>query len=171
MKRAPSLLKLAFVSHKWVGVVAALVLAVIASTGILLLAKKYVPWIQPTERTGAAPNSPTISFDDILAACRTDPRLEISTWADVNRLDVRPARGIVKVRARNDWEAQIDLASGELLQVAYRRSDLIESIHDGSFFADWAHTVLWPAAALSLLFLILSGLFLWLKPKLRRSRR
>jgi len=38
--------------------------------------------------------------------------------------------------AKNNWEIQIDTQSGTILQQAYRRSDIIESIHDGSWFHD-----------------------------------
>ncbi len=64
--------------------------------------------------------------------------MNVDGWDDVNRLDVRPGRGVVKVWLHNGYEVQVDLGTGAVLQTAYRRSDLIESIHDGSFFAgDW----------------------------------
>lgn len=51
------------------------------------------------------------------------------------------------------------LATGELLQVAYRRSDRIESIHHGSFFAgDWTKLGLLLPSGLVLLFRRASGL-------------
>lgn len=69
------------------------------------------------------------------------PEAEVNSGDDVDRLDVRPGRGMVKVRCRNRWEVQVDTENGEILQVAYRRSDLIEIIHDGSLFHD--HFKLW----------------------------
>ena len=64
--------------------------------------------------------------------------MNVQCWDDVNRLDVRPGRGVVKAWLMNGYEVQVDLGTGRVLQTAYRRSDLIESIHDGSFFAgDW----------------------------------
>lgn len=160
-----------FIAHKWVGIIAALVLTVCAGTGFLLLIKKEVAWVQPPERAGAAPNTLSVTFDDILRACVGDERLGIKGWGDVRRVDVRPRAGIAKVITRDGMEAQVDLSTGELLQVAERRSDLIESIHDGSFFGEWAHGYLWPLASVSLLFLVFSGLWLWLLPKVRRARR
>ena len=52
-----------------------------------------------------------------------------------------------------------------------RRSDLIESIHDGSFFGDWAHGWVMPAAAIGLLVLTVSGIWVWIAPVLTRRRR
>ena len=81
-------------------------------------------------------NVPAISFEQILKSVSTLEQADIETWDDINRLDVRPSKGIVKVRAENGWEIQVDTETGDILQVAYRRSDLIESIHDGSFYGD-----------------------------------
>ncbi len=163
--------KFFWTTHKWFGIILAIFFLNIAVTGFLLLIKKQVAWIQPVENRGVARNEFGIAFDDIISACREHPELEIRSWEDVNRLDVRPGKGMLKVRANNDWEAQIDIATGDVLQIAFRRSDIIESIHDGSFFADWMHTWLWPALALSLIFLAFSGYWIWLEPKYRRAKR
>ena len=54
---------------------------------------------------------------------------------------------MVKVWLNNGWEIQVDLNNGTILQTAYRRSDLIESIHDGSFFGgDWTKLGLFPVS-------------------------
>jgi len=49
-------------------------------------------------------------------------------------LDVRPDKIIVKVRALNHWELQIETKSGKALQSTYRRSDVIEMLYDDSWF-------------------------------------
>ena len=97
--------------------------------------KKDVAWIQPPTQRGSTEEL-GIGFEEILASARSVPEAGIKGWDDVDRLDVRPSKGMLKVRARNRWEIQLDAATGEILQVAYRRSDLIESLHDGSFFHD-----------------------------------
>nr|NIP93153.1 PepSY domain-containing protein [Akkermansiaceae bacterium] len=125
--------KFSRVFHRWASLVVALPVLVVILTGFLLLLKKDVAWIQPPTQRGSSEKL-TLSFDRILAIARTVPEAEIKDWADVDRLDVRPARKMLKVRANNRWEIQLDAGSGEILQVAYRRSDLIESLHDGSFF-------------------------------------
>ena len=40
----------------------------------------------------------------------------------------------MKVRAKNNWEIQLDLEKGTILKTAFRRSDIIEQLHDGSWF-------------------------------------
>jgi hypothetical protein len=98
--------------------------------------------------------------------------MNVESWADVNRLDVRPGRGMVKVWLNNGYEVQVDLGSGKVLQVAYRRSDLIESIHDGSFFAgDWTKLGLFLPAGVTLLLLWCSGLRMFWVPFWAKRKR
>lgn len=156
--------------HRWGSIAVALPLLVVICTGILLLLKKDSAWIQPPTQRGAGAEL-VLSFDQILAAARSAPDAGIETWDDVDRLDVRPERGVVKVRGKNRWEVQVDATNGAVLQTAYRRSDLIESIHDGSYFHDAAKLwVFLPSGAL-LLGLWGTGLYLWLLPHLVRRRR
>ena len=83
-------------------------------------------------------------------------------WDDVNRIDLRPGRGMAKVWLRNGWEVQVDLGSGRVLQAAYRRSDLIESLHDGSFFAgDLSRLGIFVPAGLCLLLMWVTGLWMF----------
>jgi hypothetical protein len=98
----------------------------------------------------------------------------VSNWDDVNRIDVRPDRGLAKVWLQNGYEVQVDLGTGDVLQTAYRRSDLIETIHDGSFFVgDWTKLGLFFPAGLTLLLLWLGGMWMWWVPygAKRRIRR
>jgi len=163
--------KFFWTTHKWVGIIAAIFFATVAVTGFMLLIKKKVDWIQPPSAEGPAPGELHLSLEEILEAVRTMPDVNLQSWDDIDRLDVRPDKGIVKVRGNNRWEVQVDTATGEVLHVAYRRSDLIESIHDGSLFADWIHEWVMPAVSVSLIFMIFSGVYLWLEPKWRRAKR
>lgn len=156
--------------HRWGSVVAALPLLVVIASGVLLQLKKQSDWVQPPTCKGAA-KTPGLSFDAILAAARSAPEAGISEWSDVDRLDVRPGKGVVKVRAKNRWEVQVDAATGDVLQVAYRRSDLIESLHDGSFFGgDAVKLGVFLPMALVLAVLWGTGIYLFFLPYLARRR-
>jgi hypothetical protein len=77
------------------------------------------------------------------------------------------------VQANNHWEIQIDSVSGKILQTAYRRSDIIESIHDGSWFFNGAKLGLFLPSAIVLFLIWLSGvvlLYTTLKSKYRKKR-
>ncbi len=148
-------------THRWVAIVAALPLLVIIVSGVLLQFKKELSWIQPPTRRGSS-EAPSISFDAILDTARSVPEAQIDNWDDIDRLDVRPSRGLIKVRAQNGFEVQLDHTNGEVLHVAYRRSDMIEQLHDGSFFHPLVkHWLFVPVAAGSLA-LWITGVYLFL---------
>jgi hypothetical protein len=156
--------------HYWIAFGAALPMIVMIGSGLLLQGKKQVAWVQPPEQRGTG-TTPAIDLDAILAALRTVPEMQVETWADVNRLDVRPGRGVVKAWLMNGYEIQVDLGTGRVLQTAYRRSDMIESIHDGSFFAgDWTKLGLFLPAGVVLLLLWISGLWMWWVPFAAKRR-
>tara|TARA_R110002096_G_scaffold199271_17_gene383136 strand:- start:7400 stop:7966 length:567 start_codon:yes stop_codon:yes gene_type:complete len=159
--------------HYWGAIICAIPVLVIIGTGIILLLKKDIAWIQPPTQRGAS-KVPMLPFERILAVSQAVPEADISDWNDVDRLDVRPSKGIVKVRAENRWEIQIDNESGEVLQVAFRRSDLIESIHDGSWFHDKAKLWVFLPSAVLLFILWITGIVLFLQPfgaKRKRKQR
>jgi hypothetical protein len=158
-------------THYWTAAALALPIIVILCTGILLQLKKHWSWVQPVEQRGTG-TTPVLDLEGILASVRT-AGLHVHDWNDVNRLDVRPGRGMVKVWLHNGWEVQVDLGTGRVLSTAYRRSDLIESIHDGSFFAgNFTKIGLFLPAGIALLVMWLTGLWMfWLPFSVRRKRR
>jgi uncharacterized iron-regulated membrane protein len=156
--------------HRWGAILAALPFIIIIVTGVLLQFKKQSDWIQPPTQTGTS-GELTVNFDRILEIARTVPEADIATWDDVDRLDVRPGKGVVKVRCKNRREIQIDTGTGEILQVSVRRSDLIESVHDGSFFHDGAKLWIFFPAALVLTGLWGTGLYLFIRPYIAKRNR
>ncbi|MBC8328863.1 MAG: PepSY domain-containing protein [Planctomycetes bacterium] len=156
--------------HRWGAILIALPLLVVICSGILLQFKKQAAWIQPPTARGAG-GDPTISFEQVLEAARGAGK-GIESWEDVDRLDFRPDKGVVKVRGRNRWEVQVDTATGAVVQTAYRRSDLIETIHDGSWFSDGMKLYLFLPSAVVLLALWFTGIYLWWLPHgVRRRKR
>jgi len=155
------------VIHRWASMVIALPLLIVIVAGLLLLFKKHIAWIQPPAQRGATKDL-SLGFDQVLEIARSVPAAEIADWDDIDRLDVRPSKEMLKVRANNRWEIQIDAASGEILQVAYRRSDLIESLHDGSFFHDKIELFVFLPSAVILLLLWVTGIYLFVFPYLVR---
>jgi len=156
--------------HKWGALIVALPLLVIILSGILLQFKKQADWIQPPGQEGTG-TVPALSFDAILEAARSVPESEITTWDDVDRLDVRPGKGVIKVRAKNSYEIQIDAATGKILWQQNRLSDVIENIHDGSFFHDSVKIWIFFPAALILLGLLATGLMIFFQPYFNHRNR
>ena len=155
--------------HYWISLALFLPLPVIALTGGLLQLKKQLAWVQPTEQRGGD-GVPVVSFADLLAAARAnDPT--VRDWQDVPRIEVRPQKGLAKVVTAGSIEVQVDLASGAVLQAAVRRSDWIESLHDGSWFGDWVKFAFFLPAAVVLLFSTVSGVVLFVWPFVLKARK
>lgn len=147
--------------HHWAGAIIAIPALVLLASGVLLQAKKHWSWVQPVEHRGTG-TTPALDFGQLLQSVRTDPALGVSTWNDVNRVDVRPGRGVAKVWLQSGYEVQVDLGTGRILHTAYRRSDLIEAIHDGSFFGgDWTKLGVFLPTGLTLLLLWATGVWMW----------
>jgi uncharacterized iron-regulated membrane protein len=155
--------------HRWGAVGVALPFLLVLVTGILLQVKKQVPWVQPIEVRGEG-KVPIVDFDSLLAVARSVPQAGIASWADVDRVDVRPSKGFAKIIGNTRWELQVDLASGRVLHSAYRRSDLIESLHDGSWFHDAAKLWIFLPVAIVVLGLWVTGMYLWAIPYLARRQ-
>lgn len=156
--------------HRWGSVAIALPALIVLVSGVVLQLKKQSAWIQPKTQKGIA-EEPQLSFPTILAAVQAIPEAQVQSWKDIDRLDVRPGKGMLKVRCKNRWEVQLDAATGDVLQVAYRRSDLIESIHDGSFFSDSVKLWVFLPTAVVLVVLWVTGVYLFLLPYLAKRQR
>ena len=156
--------------HRWGSVATAVPLLIVLVTGILLLLKKDVAWIQPPMAAAPA-GEPAVGFDAILAAVVAVPEADASGWADIDRLDVRPDEGVAKVQCVSGYEVQVSTVTGEVLQTARRRSDLIESLHDGSWFHGAVKLGVFLPSAVIVLALWITGAWLWLMPHLRGRRR
>jgi uncharacterized iron-regulated membrane protein len=157
--------------HYWLSAVVAMPLLIIVATGLLLQVKKQVDWVQPPEQR-TAHREPGVGFDRLLASLRAVEGVSCTGWQDVTRLDVRPGKGLIKASLGDGHEVQLDLGSGEVLQVAVRRSDWIESLHDGSWFGgDVGKLFVFLPAGLGLLVLWVSGIWLFLLPFWVRRRR
>jgi len=156
--------------HHWATLIVAIPVMIMIGSGVLLLLKKDIDWIQPSSVRGGG-KVPTLSFPEVLEAARSVPEAEISDWGDIDRLDVRPSKGMLKIRAENRWEIQIDSNTGAVLQIAFRRSDLIESIHDGSFFHDNVKLWVFLPAGLVLGLMWLTGIYLFALPHVNKAKK
>ena len=158
-------------THYWGAFIILLPVLIVSITGIFLQLKKEIDWIQPPTVSGDLPNNPSISFEEILEAAKTVKETNIESWNDIDRLDVRIDKGIVKVRTKNRWEVQIDTYSGEGVQVAYRRSDIIEELHDGSWFHENVKLLIFLPSGIILFLLWITGFYMVLIPYLSKWKK
>lgn len=99
--------------------------------------------------------------------------------SELERIDIRKDKGMVKfVFVDSFWGVQLDGATGELLHIERRRSDIIEKIHDGSildyYFGNRSGTiklVYTSVIGLALLVFMITGFWLWYGPRRMRRHR
>lgn len=149
--------------HYWGSIIIVLPLLLIIGSGILLLLKKDISWIQPTTINGRG-TIPAIGFDQLFKTVSTVKEARILSWNDITRIDIQPSKGLAKVTSGNNYEIQVDTETGNIMQVAFRRSDIIESLHDGTFFHDSAKYLVSLPTAVILFVLLISGVVLFFQP-------
>lgn len=165
--------------HKLLGTSLSALLFISALSGILLALKKDVAIIQPPTQKGLSKQLDTwlpLSQLDSIASTALHSKYPEQVDNVVDRLDVRPSKGVVKVLfEKGYWEVQVDGANGHVLSIAKRHSDWIEALHDGSIISDFFKLISMNVLGFGVLFLILTGLWLWYGPKrfrwLKRKRR
>jgi uncharacterized iron-regulated membrane protein len=145
--------------HRWGALTIAIPFLLVLLTGLLLQVKKQVTWVQPPEQEREA-GGPLVAHERLLEIARSVPQAGVRGWEDIDRLDFRPSKGVVKVLANSRWEMQVDLRTGELLQTAYRRSDLIEDLHTGGWFSEGIKLWLFFPAALIVTVLWVTGMYM-----------
>jgi uncharacterized iron-regulated membrane protein len=157
--------------HYWVSAAIALPVLVVLSTGLLLQLKKQIPWVQPVEHKGSG-KVPVVPLDQIGRAATQSGDASPVAWEQIDRIDVRPGKGIAKVILESGVEVQVDTTDGRVLSREVRRSDWIESLHDGSFFGgDTGKLGVFLPSAVGLLVLWISGIWMFVLPWVVRARK
>ena len=166
------LIKFFWVSHRWIGGMLAVMLLWLAVTGFLLQIKGRSEWIQPGTRTGAEGGAEDfLTIERLLEVVWAQEHPGFEGLDDISRIDLRPGKRVYKVlSAHGHAELQVCAVTGEVLNISWRPSDLIEAIHDGSFFGKWVYDWVMPITAVGLVFLCGSGIWIWVDMKRRKHR-
>ncbi|QIA09768.1 PepSY-associated TM helix domain-containing protein [Draconibacterium halophilum] len=166
--------------HRTTGVLLFVLFIFISVSGILLTWKKNSGGlILAKSQTGTSTElSEWLTIDSLHAIAFQVYHDSISAQKtpELDKIDVRQSKGMIKfVFEEGYWGIQLDGATGELLQIERRWSDLIENIHDGSVLDHWFRTDGWfkliysSVAGLSLLLFCITGFWLWYGPKRMRK--
>jgi uncharacterized iron-regulated membrane protein len=162
--------------HRYVGSWLLFMFFSIAITGLLLGWKKHSGGVilPNTEKGSSTTLSEWLPVDSLETLAQQAIEQQLPGYSiRVDRMDVRPDKGTVKISFKDHfYEVQVDGASGEILAVNLRKSDIIEQLHDGSIidtlFSINKGTVklgYTTAAGLGLLVLCFSGFWLWYNPQ------
>lgn len=156
--------------HHWGSLIIMVQMGLVIIAGLMLSLKKEIDWLQPPSVNGTArADVPVQDMQSLFDVARSVEEMALTDWAELERVDFKPGKGMVKFVSTNNWEVQIDTATGEILQVAYRRSDIIEKLHDGSFFADWVKLYIFFPSGIVLLILWGTGIYLFFLPHVKRA--
>jgi hypothetical protein len=165
--------------HRYTGASLFLIFLFVSITGLLLGWKKDSGgYLLPNTQRGISTNPTEWMYLDelqILAAHLLDS-LDHDLDPTIDRLDIRPERGIVKFTFQHHYqELQLDLATGELLSYGKRRSDWLEHVHDGSIVdltlgTGFFKLLYTSVAGLALLTFTVTGFWLWYGPRRMRAR-
>jgi hypothetical protein len=164
--------RIAFYAHLWLGVIFTIGLLVIAVTGVLLNHKRGLGLMPEVSNAPTRPFTESLTLAQLgeIALREVAPTRGAGTPDAIDRMDVRPADGYVKVRMKDaaSTEVTIDLGTGRVLDVGRRGDVFLEQLHSGETFGrGWV--LLSDAAAIALVVTLLTGYWLWLAPKLRRA--
>lgn len=143
----------------------------VSSTGLLLAWKKKADWLQPPTQKGASLESASqaASLDKIANAVFAKQIPDLKSLDDIDRFELHTGKGVFKITSKNGYhEVQVHAETAEVLSVAKRNDQMIEDIHDLSFFNESLRETLLPVVALCLIALGVSGIIMFFTPIYRR---
>jgi len=180
MKVRRRLSRVSFYLHLWLGVLATVALVAISVTGILLNHKRGLGLMPDVPHEPTAPFVSAIALERLAyAALEAVPQEARGDWKPgdsvdvrlIDRMDVRPRDGYVKVRLRDkaSTEATVDIATGKVVHVGKRGDVFLEKLHSGEIFGGQPYVLLSDIAAIALMITLVTGYWLWLAPKFSRD--
>lgn len=182
-RKQARLLRVSRKIHRTTGVILFILFFIISVSGILLGWKKNSNGIiLPASEKGISSDLQNwLPFDtlQIIAFKALQDSVDQHIDLDIQRIDARPEKGIVKFIFDNHYRGvQLDGTTGEVLAVTKRRSDLIENIHDGSVLKNIFKTeseipklVYTSIMGLALLTFTITGFWLWYGPKRMKKNK
>ncbi|HEX2091885.1 MAG TPA: PepSY-associated TM helix domain-containing protein [Longimicrobiaceae bacterium] len=154
-----------FYSHLWLGIATTGIVLIVCATGILLNHKRELGLMPDVPNDPARPFAEALPLPELARRAESAVAPAVAATG-IDRMDVRPGDGLVKVRFddRAVHEVTLDLASGRILHVGERNDVFLEKLHSGEIFGDgWV--LLSDLAAVAMAVLLVSGYWLWLYPR------
>lgn len=163
-RRARAVTRWMFYTHLWLGVLVAFLVTIIAVTGIMLNHKHALGLMPETrlQQPGAFAEALPLPALARMASAAVTPEVAAS---GIDRMDVRPDKGLIKVRFNDTRITEVTLAlhDGALLVMGLRNDSFLEQLHSGDVFGSEGY-LLSDMAAAALILLLLSGFWMWLYP-------
>lgn len=164
--------------HKWVGTLLALIMVALSITGVFIAFKNEVEYLQPAGRSGGKGDIveviPPARVAEIILAMHLP---EAPTLKQINRIELRPSKRMYKVRLEQTtiWksprEIQVDAMTGAILNDGVRGDQLWMDLHSFAVFGEATKLLTMTVSGLALLWLSLSGYYLFFYPLWFRARK
>ncbi len=181
-KKQANILRISRKIHRLAGIILFVFFFIVAITSLLLGWKKnsYGLILPDTQRGITTDLKKWLPADSlqIIALQALKNHVHENINLDVKRIDIRPDKGVAKfVFDQHYYGVQVDGATGQVLAITTRRSDLIENIHDGSILdavfktnSDVFKLLYTTIMGVALLLFTITGFWLWFGPKRMRKK-
>jgi len=157
--------------HRICGFIGALALILISLTGFLLALKGQVSAIKiPTQKgTKFVTQQDLIHPSVVMEKAFALGIAELAEIGHIDRLELHLGKSVYKVTSKEGYhEVQVDGVSGKVLSVGKRNDQLLEDIHDLSYFHPSFRIWVLPVVATILFVLGTTGLVIYITPIFRR---
>ncbi|HTI12235.1 MAG TPA: PepSY-associated TM helix domain-containing protein [Puia sp.] len=175
---------LLFSSRVWHRRVASLLFIfffLIAATGLMLAWKSLFSTTLYEGKQVMAPGTfknwlPLDSLEALAARSLTEKAAGPFTHSE--RADIRLSKGTINFQFKKNYYVQVDGATGRTMLIEQKMGGWLQDLHDGAILDGWisnksaiSKKIYSSVTGLALLFLTISGFYLWYKPKQIRQAR
>lgn len=156
-----------FFTHLWLGVTISFLVLIISVTGVMLNHKRLLGFIPETDAVRPQAFASALPLPELAQHAAAAVAPEVAA-AGIDRMDVRPQKGLIKIRFKDSDVSEVTLAldDGTVLLLGQRNDSFLEQVHSGDAFHKHGY-LLSDVAAIALLGLMLSGFWVWLYPHTR----
>ena len=130
--RPLNLTQFCFKYHYWAALLVMIPWLIVVSTGLVLQLRHEIPGVTPEFKRGVS-NIPRLDYQQVLEVAKTIPQLKVKGWSDIWRVYTHPPQGIIELRTKIGYGAQLDASTGAVLDVYARGGDFWEDLHEGIF--------------------------------------
>ncbi len=131
-QRSLTLTQFCFKYHYWAALVVTIPWLIVITSGLALQLRHEIPGVMPDYKRGVS-SVPHLDYQQVLDVAKTIPELQVEGWSDIWRIYTYPEKGIMEIRTKIGYGAQLDAATGNVLDVYARGSEFWEDLHEGIF--------------------------------------
>lgn len=141
--------------HRIISLIIALPLFLVVSTGITLIPRGKVDFIQPRPvKMEKISDKSLLSIAEIISASQVKE-------TEIDQIIYRPQKFHLALRLKNGEEIQMHPQTGEILKKQMRYTNILIELHQGSFFGEVGQYGVMLITGLGLMFLLISGLLIY----------